>query len=245
MWRLPSLRRLRALKLTHRWRAFFYALTAFAVVGGATMLIWPALSGVFLLAAYCIPANSVVPIPHEPAVLYFAKYYDPAWIAVAGTVGSVVVSFSDYALVEAAMGHPRVKNASEARLFRWAVRWMTRWPFAIIVLFSLIPVFPIAVVRVLAPASRYPLRRYIAAQIVGRLPRFYLLAWFGKAVMVPTWLILVLTVVMIAVFWLGGRPVAATIEDEPDAEEIEVPDLSDPEHPVAAGSSTQLPVQTG
>lgn len=242
MWHFPSFRRLRQLQLTRRWRAFFLGLCAYAVLGGAVMLAWRELAGAWLLGLYCIPSNSVIPIPHEPAVLYFAKFYSAWWIALAATIGSVIVSFADYALVEAAMRHPRVRGASEARLFRWAVRWMERWPFAIIVLFSLVPVLPISVIRVLAPASGYPLRRYIAAQIVGRFPRFYLLALFGQAVMVPSWLIVALGLAMAAVMMAGSLRSPDEEEQGEEIEEIEVPDLTDPEHPVAA-SSTRLPVQ--
>lgn len=240
VWRPPSLKRLRRLKLTHRWRAFVIALAVYAALGAAVLIFWRDLAGLFLLGLYCIPANSVIPVPHEPGVLYFAKFYDPLWIATAATMGSVVVSFADYALIEAAMRHPRVKGASEARLFRWAVRWMTRWPFAIIVLFSMIPVLPVAVVRALAPASGYPLKRYIAAQIAGRFPRFLMLAWIGQAVHIPTWVLLVFTVALIALMYVTSTPEPEDDEDDPEAIEIPVPDLSDPEHPIEPGESTRL-----
>ncbi len=240
LWRRLTLKRLRRVKLTRRWRQFVIALALYAVLGAA-VLVWARdLAGLFLLGLYSIPTNSIVPIPHEPGVLYFAKFYDPVWIAVAATMGSVIVSFADYALVEAAMRHPRVKGASEARLFRWAVKWMTRWPFAIIVLFALVPVLPISVVRALAPASGYPLRRYIAAQIVGRLPRFFMLAWVGQAVMIPTWLLVVVTVAGTGLVYAASNPEPEDDEEDPEAEEIPVPDLSDPEHPIDASDSTRL-----
>jgi membrane protein YqaA with SNARE-associated domain len=239
-WRPPSLKRLRRLRLTHRWRAFVIALGAYALLGATCMWLSRDLAGLFLLGLYNIPANSVIPVPHEPGILYFAKYYDPLEIAVAATMGSVIVSFADYALIEAALRHPRVKGASEARLFRWAVRWMTRWPFAIIVLFSMIPVLPVAVVRAVAPASGYPLKRYIAAQIVGRLPRFYLLALLGQAIMIPTWILVVFTVALIVLMYVTSSPAPEDDEDDPEAIEIPVPDLTDPEHPVDPSESTRM-----
>ena len=239
-WRPPVLKRLYRAKLSQRWRAFVIALAIYAVLGGAIILFAKDLAGLFLLGLYCIPSNSVLPIPHEPGVLYFAKFYDPVWIAVAGTIGSVIVSFADYGLIEAAMRHPRVKGASEARLFRWAVRWMTKRPFAIIVLFSLVPVLPISVIRALAPASGYPLRRYIAAQIVGRFPRFYLLAWFGQIVMIPTWILIAATVGLAVLMYVTAKPPVEDDEEDPEAIEIPVPDLTDPEHPIEASESTRM-----
>jgi membrane protein YqaA with SNARE-associated domain len=240
LWRPPVLKRLYRAKLSRRWKAFVLALAVYAVLGGLIIAFAKDLAGLFLLGLYCIPSNSVVPIPHEPGVLYFAKFYDPLWIALAATMGSVIVSFADYALIEAAMRHPRVKGASEARLFRWAVRWMTRWPFAIIVMFSLVPVLPIAVVRALAPASGYPLRRYIAAQIVGRYPRFLFLAWFGQMVMIPTWILVVATVALVVLMYVTSTPPVEDDEEDPEAIEIAVPDLTDPEHPIEASESTRL-----
>lgn len=239
-WRPPVLRRLRRSKLTPRWRAFVAALGIYAALGAFAVLFAPDYAGLFLLGLYCIPSNSVLPIPHEPGVLYFAKFYTPVEIAIVATIGSIIVSFADYALIEAAMRHPRVKGASEARLFRWAVRWMTKWPFAIIVLFSLIPVLPISVIRALAPASGYPLKRYIAAQIVGRLPRFLMLALIGQAIMIPTWILIVATVGLAVLMWVTSKPPVEDDEEDPEAEEILVPDLTDPENPIEASESTRL-----
>ena len=243
MWRPPSLRRLRKLRLSRRWRMFFFALCGVAVGGLLIVTLWPALAGLYLLGLYCIPSNSILPIPHEPGVLYVARFYSPTEIAVTATIASAVVAFADYALVERAMRHPRVQGARDARVMRWGVRWMTRFPFLIIVAFSLVPVLPISVVRALAPISGYPLRRYMAALVVGRLPRFYLLAWLGQEVLIPTWVLLLVTAGTFGLMFVGGTPTPVDDDDdEPDAEEVLVPDLTDPEHPVDPGASTRLKV---
>lgn len=202
-----------AAKTTH-WRSFYLCLCATVVAGAVMVLVLPRLAGLFLLGLYCIPTNSIFPLPHEPGVLYFAQFYDPLWIAIAATVASVVMSFADYAMVEAWMRHPRLGAVQHTKLFKWAVKWMKRWPFAIIVLFSLTPL-PISVVRILAPASGYPVSRYIAAQIVGRLPRFYLLAYLGAAVQFPAWVLVAIFVATVGLFWLTSRsPVDADVEDD-------------------------------
>ena len=239
MWRWPlyAWRKLRRARLTRHWFAFWCGLAACAIGGLAVLLAAPRYAGIFLLAIYCIPSNSVLPIPHEPAMLYFAKFYHPFWVALAGTIGTVVVSFADYAIVETAMKHPKIAGTREKGVFKWALARMSRYPFWIIVLFSIGPL-PIAVIRVLAPASHYPVGRYVLAQIVGRFPRFFALAALGHFVVLPTWLIVVLAVGMTLGMWLASRgPSGVVDEDEvvPDAEELEIPDLSDPEHPKPAG----------
>lgn len=198
---------------TTHWRSFYLCLCAIVAAGAVLVLVVPRLAGLFLLGLYCIPTNSIFPLPHEPGVLYFAQFYDPLWIAIAATIASVVMSFADYAMVEAWMRHPRLGAVQHTRLFKWAVRWMKRWPFAIIVLFSLTPL-PISVVRILAPASGYPVSRYIAAQIVGRMPRFFLLAWLGAAVEFPTWVLVAIFIGTVGLFWI-------TTQSPRDADEAE------------------------
>src|SRR5262245_781714 len=200
------MKRLFFLRLNRWWRALAIALAAYAVVGMIVLAFVPDLAGVFLLGAYCIPANSVVPIPHEPAILYFAKFYDPFWCALAGTVGSLIACYADYAMVGAALRHRALARTRNSRLFQWSTKWMKRYPFAITVLFSFTPL-PISVVRILAPAVDYNVRRYMLAQIVGRFPRFYLLAWIGHAVMIPTWIIVALGIVLLGAWLLGARAV--------------------------------------
>lgn len=217
------MRRFFLLRLNHWWRAFLLALAAYAVVGAIVLALVPDLAGVFLLGAYCIPANSVVPVPHEPAMLYFAKFYDPFWCALAGTIGSLIACFADYAMVGAAMRHRALASTRNSRLFQWSTRWMSRFPFAITVLFSFMPL-PISIVRILAPAVNYSVRRYMLAQIVGRFPRFYILAWIGHTLPIPTWVIIGLGIVLLFTFFLGAR--AVEDEDEEDEDEDGEPDLA-------------------
>jgi membrane protein YqaA with SNARE-associated domain len=200
------------MRLNQWWRAFLLALAAYAVIGAVVLAVVPDLAGVFLLGAYCIPANSIIPFPHEPAVLFFARFYDPLLIAVAATAGSIIASFADYAMVGAAMRHRALASTRQSPLFLWAMRWMRRYPFAIIVLFSFTPL-PISVVRILAPAVDYPIRRYVVAQIVGRLPRFYILAWIGHAFVVPTWALLGLLALLLGSVVLSARGGDAAAED--------------------------------
>ena len=211
------MRRFFLLRLNHWWRAFLLALAAYAVLGIVVLAVVPDLSGVFLLGAYCIPANSVVPVPHEPAMLYFAKFYDPFWCALAGTIGSLIACYADYAMVGAAMRHRALTTTRNSRLFQWSTKWMKRYPFAITVLFSFTPL-PTAIVRILAPAVEYPVRRYMLAQIVGRFPRFYILAWIGHTVMIPTWIIIGLGVVLLLAFFIGASAVEDDDADEDDTD---------------------------
>jgi membrane protein YqaA with SNARE-associated domain len=210
------------------WRAFAIALVLCAVAGGVIVLFAPDLAGLYLLGIYSIPTNSIVPLPHEPGILYAARFYHPLGVALAGALGSAVACFADYALVEAALRHPRIARARRARLFRWAVKWMTRYPFLIVLLFAATPL-PVVVVRLIAPASGYPVGRYVVAQLLGRFPRFLALAYLGHAFHIPGWILIAMFVALLATVLIGS---GGDDDDEgPDEDAFELPDLTDPEHP--------------
>lgn len=245
MWRIPGPRRLRRVKITRHWRLFFYALVATAAAGVLILWLDPDAAGLYLFGVYSIPGNSIIPVPHEPGLLYFAAYYHPIWIALAGCAGTAVAAFADYGVVEAAMRHPKINGAREARLFKSAVKWLMRWPFATCFVFALTPL-PIYVVRVLAPASGYPVWRYVTAITLGRLPRFFAVAWVGYLFPLPGWLLVAMFVLLIAALFVAGKSTSSDgidddVTDVAEGEEILVPDLTDPDHPQPGISNTRLP----
>jgi membrane protein YqaA with SNARE-associated domain len=208
------------------WQRFGIALLGLAALGGAILAVWPDMAGVFLFALYSMPANSLLPVPHEPGLLYLAAYYDPAWLALAGCLGTAVAAATDYPVVKLAFKHPKIRRARDTRLYRQSVRWLMRWPFLTIMGFAFIPV-PIYVVRVLAPASGYPLWRYIAATVVGRFPRYYAMAWLGQLFQIPSWILIGLFVVMVAMLVLGSR-----VADDIGIDGLEVLEASDTALPI-------------
>jgi ribonucleoside-triphosphate reductase len=179
------------------WRWFGLALAGSGAAALPLLLIAPSLSALFLFLLWSIPSNSLLPIPYEPGLLYFAQLYPPLWVTAAGLVGAAISCTTDSALVEAALRHPRVRRAREGRVFQWAIRNFKRQPFWTVFLFSMVPL-PVYVVRVLAPAAGYPLPRYTAAIVLGRAPGFYLVALVGDALRLPVWLVLAMLAAMVA-----------------------------------------------
>jgi membrane protein YqaA with SNARE-associated domain len=228
-------------KLTPHWRVFGWSLVAFAAIGALVLHLAPGVSGLFLFALYAIPSNSLLPVPHEPGLLYFAHYYGPTSLAIAGCIGTMWAGFLDYPAVAQAFKHPKLHRMRHTRVYQLAVRWLMRWPFGTIFTFALTPL-PIYVVRVLAPASGYPFWRYQLAVALGRFPRFFIVALVGHHVRFPMWMLAVLFVVMLAGTFAGGRligrgahggidPVTPIVEDEPaDADPDENEGSGQPDH---------------
>jgi membrane protein YqaA with SNARE-associated domain len=169
-----------------RWRRLALAFAAMLVAGGLVVALDPGRAGLVALAFYCIPANSVLPLPHEPGLLYAAQFHEPLAVAIAATAGSTVACIADYALVDAAMRHPRIGPVRDTAVFRWTVRWFRTCPFVIVVLFAFGPL-PISPIRIIAPAAGYPIGRYCLAQGIGRFPRFAAFAYLGQFHPVAGW----------------------------------------------------------
>lgn len=186
--------------LPRSWRIFGYCLLAVAAAGLATILLAPDLAGLYLFGLYSAPSNSIVPIPHEPGLFFVARYYDPFWVAVAGTSGTCLSAFLDYAVLIRLFERDIFSRAKESRLFEGTLRWFMRRPFATVVVFAATPL-PVALVRVLAPAAKYSAARYVAAMAVGRFPRYWFMAWIGQAVGFPNWLLVAMFVVLLVIGW--------------------------------------------
>jgi len=89
------------------------------------------------------------------------------------------------------------------RSVRWSIDAFRRAPFwtTVLVIFSPIPD---SAVRILAPLGGYPMARFLGAIALGRFPRLLLIAGFGVLVPIPTPVLLVASIAILAV-GVGGR----------------------------------------
>ena len=103
----------------------------------------------------------------------------------AGTLGCVVAIILDYALIGWFVNRRLIRaEIDDSKGFRIAQRFFDKAPLVLIVLSALLPV-PFFPVKILGIIRDYPLQRFILGIIVGRLPRFYLLALAGQKVNAP------------------------------------------------------------
>jgi membrane protein YqaA with SNARE-associated domain len=156
------------------------ALVSAAVFGtlcGALVLYDPRYSQLAVYGLYAIPSHLLISfLPHEPALWIAARLYPPLVVAVVGTAATVVAIVLDYWLIGWLVNHHLVKPVvQESRWFKFATRWFRKAPALLIAGSALAPV-PFYPVKIMAIAADYPLRRFIVALVIGRLPRFYFLA---------------------------------------------------------------------
>ena len=142
-----------------------------------------------------IPTHILIsPVAHEPIVLFYARSFSPALLAVTGGLSCCVAGAIDYLALPRLIHHPAFRSRFENQPFyRNAQRLFSKSPFWVMTLASLTPL-PYYPFKFLSIAGRYPFGKYALAQLAGRIPRFYFLALLGYVIKIPTWAIAVIFV---------------------------------------------------
>jgi ribonucleoside-triphosphate reductase len=169
-----------------------------AIAIGISPLVRRDINDAVLFGLYSVPSNSVIPLPHEPGLLYFSVRAAPWALAIAGAIGTFVAAFADGVVVTWAFSRPTGDAVRRSRSWRVITRLLMRAPFLVVMLTSFLGVPPIQVVRLLVLSTDYPLTRYAWAAALGRLPRFYLIALAGRALSLPGWIMGAVTLVFLA-----------------------------------------------
>jgi membrane protein YqaA with SNARE-associated domain len=169
-----------------RRRAAFAALALTAAAAGFGMLFYPDAAGLVGYGLYAIPAHLLISfLAHEPALFAAANAYPAAVVATVGTFSCCIAIILDYWLIGWFVSRRLVRDQFDrSRAYGVAQRIFRKAPFLLIVGSALAPV-PFYPVKILAIANDYSIIRFIAALIIGRWPRFYLLAIGGQKVNPP------------------------------------------------------------
>jgi ribonucleoside-triphosphate reductase len=141
----------------------------------------------------------VSPFPHEPALLYFAKTNPALYCMAASTLAALFAGMWDYWLFVPLVHHPRVRTKYVNHgLYRVSVGLFRKSPFWALVIVGLTPL-PFYPVKFLSIADGYPMKRYLAALLVGRTPRYYLIAYLGYILKLPNWSLIALALVILVI----------------------------------------------
>jgi len=135
-----------------------------------------------------------------------------ALVATVGAWASMMANLLDFHLFTLMLRSRRVARIRRTRLYARSARWFARQPFAILVVFNVLPI-PIDVVRMLAATYRYPLGRFAAANFIGRWVRYAVLAAVTFSLGSQGWVAVVALLAVAAVLaagklvgrWLGRR----------------------------------------
>lgn len=177
--------RLPAINLSWHLGVIFFVPFAFsALVVGTTLpdylpLVW--------FGFYTAISNFFIPwLPLRPMVLIFGALFNPLAVALVGGIATVWIEYFNYQMLKHMVNIKKVKSLTQGRMYQRGESWFKKFPFISIVVAGFSPI-PYAPFRVFVATSQYPLRRYLLAVFVGRMPRYYLWAWVGFALSLPLW----------------------------------------------------------
>ncbi len=161
---------------------------ALALVGGAA-LAWRGDSRAAALAgyaAYMSLACTFCPLPTTPMVLWAAAPaaggglgFHPLLVATLGALATGVANLHDYYGVTALYRLRPVRRVRVTGVYKRMAAWYNRAPFGTLAAASFLPI-PVDVVRLLAISEGYSRPRFAVGSVVGRWPRYVLLAYLAE-----------------------------------------------------------------
>ncbi len=170
----------------------------------ALLAAWIAMPGVreskslWVLFLYCFPSEFVIAtVPHEPALLYFSKFYDPWTVAGVSALGTVLTEWANYSVVAYITDREVFRKAIQGRTVTKLIGWFHRAPFAALCVAGLTPV-PFYPFRILAVLARYPSWKYLLAIFLSRTPRFWIICVAGATLGFSDVVIVVFALVLAA-----------------------------------------------
>ena len=148
-------------------------------------------------------ACTLIPLPTPPYVIALGKVFHPGIVALAGAVGNVIAAFVEYQLLLWIFSKTELQHRVETNLiFQRFSYYFRRMAFVCLVFTGFTPI-PFEPFRFAAILIRYNLPLYLLAVLLGRFPRYYLIALIGEQFQIPTRYLIILLIVSLAIPLIG------------------------------------------
>ena len=185
-------------RISIKWYFVILSLLIATLSGIVVYYFYPEYIGLAFLFFYIIPSNSFIPFPHEPAIIYYGKIFGPLLTTLTAIIPTIIACIIDYAVLTPVFFRTRVSRMKDTRIYQKTVYYYQKAPFFTNFMAAISPV-PFYPVRVLSVSSAYPLWKYTSSVLLGRIPRYFILALFGDLLNIPNWVILFFFVSLISV----------------------------------------------
>jgi membrane protein YqaA with SNARE-associated domain len=148
-----------------------------------------------LMCLYLTLCNTLLPLPTAWVILLVASdevgLFEAAWLRVVlvaglGGLATMMANLNEYHLLSYLFHFGLARRIRRSRVYRWGVRWFDVSPFRTLTLIAFVPI-PIDAVRWLAILRGYSRWRFGLAYLLGRLPRYALLAGLSVGLRLDTW----------------------------------------------------------
>jgi uncharacterized membrane protein YdjX (TVP38/TMEM64 family) len=158
-----------------------------------------------LLTLWCHgPLSPFLPAAYEPVLMAYGQLFPPLLVTAVGALCSTAVEYLNYHLYRKLLKCDAVDKVFRSKSGCRIVKPFFRYPF-LTVWFSVLSPLPDWAARILAAHSGYPVHRYLAAVLLARLPRFWLLTALGLHLHLSTGTLVAITVVSVVLALAGVR----------------------------------------
>ena len=152
---------------------------------------------------YMSVACTLIPLPTPPYVIALGKVFHPGIVALAGAIGNCIAAFVEYNLLLWIFSKTELQQRVETnRIFQRFSYYFRRMAFVCLVFTGFTPI-PFEPFRFAAILARYNLPLYLLAVLLGRFPRYYLIALIGEKFQIPTRYLIILLIVLIVIPVIG------------------------------------------
>ena len=184
-------------------KALLFALQLSFVL--ALLIVWATSKGLqeskslWVLFFYSFPSEFLIAtVPHEPALLYFGKFYTPLTVALVAIPSTLLTEMLNYSTFKYVADLKIFTNLRDKKALKKTIRFFNKAPFLALWVAGITPI-PFYPLRFLVVLAKYPLPRYILAIFLSRFPRFIILAYVGYKIQIPDYILVALFVILIAI----------------------------------------------
>jgi membrane protein YqaA with SNARE-associated domain len=202
------------------------------------------LLGFFLLMS---TATAYFPLPANLLVLGAVKSFDPLIVSLVGGFATLVAYFSEFIFFTVLFKFTKVASFKNSWLYKRVSPLFDKHRFFILSFASFLPI-PSEPLRIYAITRKYPKTLYIFAGFIGRVPRYFLLGYFGKPYVNSIWFIVAVIVfpVLLLLIIRGAASATYMIKSKYYAKPVESSPLSIPVTlSTTSGNSPESEIEAG
>jgi membrane protein YqaA with SNARE-associated domain len=151
----------------------------------------------WVLFFYSFPSEFLIAtVPHEPALLFFGKFYSALTVALVAIPSTLMTEMLNYSVFKYIIDLKIFRKVLERKGVQTIIQFFNKAPFLTIWVAGITPI-PFYPIRFLVVLARYPLWKYILAVFLSRFPRFLFLSYIGYKIKIPDYLLAILFFLLI------------------------------------------------
>jgi len=131
--------------------------------------------GAFFIMFIC-SATIILPVPGWIGLFVLARYMDPLWLGVVGGFGSALGEITSYVF---GRGGKMMIEERHIEVYERTKAWLHKNGLLVIFLFAALPL-PVDIVGIAAGATGYPMWKFMAAMIPGKIIKTWIVTFSGS-----------------------------------------------------------------